>query len=149
MLLKKTILFSSEHPEYFLPNIGHSLLRTSVGFIPNIQHSTFRTSVIFYSEHPSFYVPNILCFPLRTSGRLSFRTSGLFKETGVRNTLFWPMSVKKQGRKGTTPILHSVVFSMEICIERMSFGSFHRRHSDSKDLIFYFTPQLFKPPGDY
>ena len=139
MLLKKTILFSSEHPEYFLPNIGHSLLRTSVGFIPNIQHSTFRTSVIFYSEHPSFYVPNILCFPLRTPARLSFRTSGRlhsdlpdfsFRTSGhfQRNwsseqTSLTDVRKKRQGRKGTTPMCSSYSCSMCPAI-RIAFSHF-------------------------
>ena len=78
MLLKKTILFSSEHPEYFLPNIGHSLLRTSVGFIPNIGHFLFRTSVILCSEHPVFSVANTCTTFIPNIRSFAFRSSGLF-----------------------------------------------------------------------
>ena len=82
MLLKKAILFSHEHSGYFLLNIGHSLLRTSVVFIPNIQHSIFRTSVILCSEHPVFsvaniwttFIPNIRTFQRNWSSEHTFLT---------------------------------------------------------------------------
>ena len=119
-LFRTSGVFSYEHPEYFLTNISHSLLRTSVVFIPNIQHSIFRTSVIFYSEHLLFYVSNILYFLLRTPRRLLFRTSGFlhsdlpdfsFRTSGLfqsnRSSDWFTITdvrKKKQGRKGIVPI---------------------------------------------
>ena len=67
-----------EHPEYFLTNISHSLLRISAVFIPNIQHSTFQTSVILCFENPVFSVTNTWTTILPNIRSFSFRSSGLF-----------------------------------------------------------------------
>jgi len=120
-----SILYS-ERLNFFVKNIRHQLLLTSVVFIPNIQHFTFRTSELFcyehpppaityircfHSEHPPLFVSNIRHFMLRTSGILyfelpvfSFRTSDLFHNNWVaKRTSMSDVRKEKRGRKGATP----------------------------------------------
>ncbi len=47
----------------------------------------------------------------RTPERLSFRTSGLFKKSGVRNGLLCPMSAKKVGTKRDSPKIATYALS--------------------------------------
>jgi hypothetical protein len=50
-----TDVFCSEHPECFITNIRHSLLRTSAVFIPNILYFLTEHLNDFQSEHPDFF----------------------------------------------------------------------------------------------
>jgi hypothetical protein len=88
--------FHSEHPAFYIPNIGYFL---------------FRASVILSYEHPVFFVPNIWttfapnirCFIFRSSG-LFIPNIGLFQSNwSPKRTSPTDVRKKKQGRKRITP----------------------------------------------
>ena len=86
------VFLHSEHPALFFPNNRHFLFRTS-------QQFPLRTSGIFNSELPAF----------------SLRTSGLFKETDVRNGHQTPISVRKKWDEKGLPHISQSTANAILC----------------------------------
>jgi hypothetical protein len=93
-LFRTSGVFSYEHRSFFVPNIRHFMFWTS--YIFRCEHLDD-----FHSEHPVFFMP---IFRIFHSEHPDF-----FKETGVRNGLLRPISVKKSGDEKGLPLKNMIL----------------------------------------